>query len=196
VRIPPAAGGFVGSSTGLVYNASSEFQVGGWRSIFIFDTLDGTISGWAPQSDLQSAIVAVDNSANKSSYTALAITNKPSGNMLFAVDNANNKVEMYDGTFTWKGNFEADPAIPAGFSASGIRDINGTVFVSFAANSGGPGGFIDLYREDGTLIGPFGKGGAPLNQPWGFALAPSNFGPLSNTILVSNNTNAGTINGF
>jgi uncharacterized protein (TIGR03118 family) len=38
--------------------------------------------------------------------------------------------------------------------------------------------------------------GAPLNQPWGFAVAPSNFGPLSNTLLVSNNTNNGTIHGF
>ena len=38
--------------------------------------------------------------------------------------------------------------------------------------------------------------GAPLNQPWGIALAPRNFGPLSNTLLISNNTNSGTINAF
>jgi uncharacterized protein (TIGR03118 family) len=38
--------------------------------------------------------------------------------------------------------------------------------------------------------------GKPLNQPWGFAVAPSNFGPLSGTLLISNNTNSGTINGF
>jgi uncharacterized protein (TIGR03118 family) len=38
--------------------------------------------------------------------------------------------------------------------------------------------------------------GAPLNQPWGVAMAPSNFGTLSNMLLVSNNTNSGTINGF
>jgi uncharacterized protein (TIGR03118 family) len=77
----------------------------------------------------------------------------------------------------------------------GIRDINGTVYVSFAANNGGPGGFIDTYKEDGTLIANFAQG-FPLNQPWGFAMAPANFGPLSNTLLVSNNTNTGTINGF
>jgi len=35
-----------------------------------------------------------------------------------------------------------------------------------------------------------------LAQPWGFAVAPKNFGPLSNALLVSNNTNFGTINGF
>jgi uncharacterized protein (TIGR03118 family) len=93
------------------------------------------------------------------------------------------------------GTFQPDSSIPSGFSVFGIRDINGTVFVSFAANNGGPGGFIDTYKEDGTLIGTFAKGFL-LNQPWGFALAPANFGPLSNTLLVSNNTNTGTINAF
>ena len=52
-----------------------------------------------------------------------------------------------------------------------------------------------MYKEDGTLIGNLAKG-LPLNQAWGLALAPANFGPLSNTILVSNNTNTGTINAF
>jgi hypothetical protein len=32
--------------------------------------------------------------------------------------------------------------------------------------------------------------GTPLNQPWDFALAPANFGTLSSTLLVSNNTSA------
>jgi len=36
----------------------------------------------------------------------------------------------------------------------------------------------------------------PLNQPWGIALAPSDFGPLSDTLLIRNNTNSGSINGF
>ena len=35
-----------------------------------------------------------------------------------------------------------------------------------------------------------------LNQAWGIALAPSDFGPLSNTLLISNNSVDGTINGF
>jgi uncharacterized protein (TIGR03118 family) len=36
-----------------------------------------------------------------------------------------------------------------------------------------------------------------LNQPWGFAAAPKNFGPFSNTLLISNNINKnGTINAF
>lgn len=37
--------------------------------------------------------------------------------------------------------------------------------------------------------------GNPLNQPYGFAIASNDFGPLSNTLFISNNTNSGTING-
>jgi len=197
VSVPAASGLPVGQPTGIVVNPSTsgEFAIQSQPSIFIFDSLDGTISAWAPGVSLFSAQLVIDNSASKASYTALAITNNPSGNSLFAVDQANNQVDIYDGTFALKGTFAADPSIPSGFSAFGIRDINGTVYVAFAANDGGPGGFIDTYKEDGTLIGTFAKG-APLNQPWGFALAPANFGPLSNTLLVSNNTDTGTINGF
>lgn len=197
VSIPAAAGLPVGQPTGVVFNPSTsgEFPVAGSQAPFIFDSLDGVIAAWAPAAGPFVAHIVADNSGSKASYTALAITNKPSGNFLYAVDNANNVVDIYDGTWTLTGTFAADPSIPSDFSAFGIRDINGTVYVSFAANNGGPGGFIDTYNEDGTLIGTFAQG-SRLNQPWGFAVAPANFGPLSNTLLVSNNTNTGTINGF
>jgi uncharacterized protein (TIGR03118 family) len=197
VSVPAAAGMPVGQPTGIVFNPSTsgEFAVQGQQAIFIFDSLDGTISAWARGVSPFSAQLVKDNSANKDSYTALAVTNHPSGNSLFVVDNANNVVDIYDGNFSLKGTFAPDNTIPSGFSVFGIRDINGTVYVSFAANNGGPGGFIDTYKEDGTLIGTFAEG-FPLNQPWGFAVAPADFGPLSNTLLVSNNTNTGTINAF
>ena len=198
VSIPAAPGIPVGSPTGMVFNPSTsgEFPVGGAQSVFIFDTLDGTVSGWAPSAGQFAAHIAVDNSGNKASYSGLAITNKPSGNFLFAVDNANNVVDIYDGTWTLTGTFAPDPRVPTGFSVNGIRDINGTVYVAFAANNGGGGGFVDTYREDGTLVGTFAQG-FPLNQPWGFAMAPANFGKLSNMLLVSNNVdNVGTINAF
>jgi len=192
VSVPPNAKGFVGQPTGIVINSSTEFQVNGSAAIFIFDTLDGTISAWSPAANLKSAIVIADNSTSGASYTALAITNKASGNSLFAVDNANNAVDIYDGTFTWKGTFATDPAVPGGMAAFGISDINGVVFVAYAPTNEGPGGYIDMYKEDGTLIGPFTQG-LPLNQPWGFAVAPKNFGPLSNALLISNNNDHGTI---
>jgi len=192
VSIPPSAKKFVGQPTGQVFNGSKEFQIQGSPALFIFDTLDGTISAWSFAVNPKSAIVVADNSANGASYTGLAITNLPSGTSLFAVDNANAKIDIYDGTFTWKGSFAADPAVPSGMAPFGIRDINGTVWVSWAKPDGRAGGYVDLYKEDGTLIGPF-TWDSHLNQPWGFAVAPPNFGRLSNAVLISNNNNEGTI---
>ena len=190
----PSAGDGPGSPTGIVFNNPSdgEFQVQGWSSIFLFATLDGTISGWAPQSNPNAAIIAVQTP--HAVYTGLAITSHASGNVLFAVDNANNKVDIYDGNFHLVKSF-TDTTLPAGFAPFGIQDFGGLVYVAFAGNAGAPGGFIDIYSEDGTLLEQL-AGGAPLNQPWGLAIAPKNFGPLSNTLLVSNNTNSGTINAF
>lgn len=190
-----------GSPTGIVYNGSPEFQVGGWSSIFLFATLDGTISGWTFQTNLNEAVLAVDNSPSKAVYTGLAITSRASGNLLYAADMANNKIDVYDGNFNPVVNPGAftDPNIPAGFSVFGIQDINGEVYVTYASTTGGSGGFVDEYTEAGVLVSKTKPliSGLPLNQPWGIAAAPKNFGPLSNTLLVSNNINKnGTINAF
>jgi uncharacterized protein (TIGR03118 family) len=196
VSIPSANGKGTGSPTGIVFNGNGGFDVGGWSSFFLFATLDGTISGWAPQSNPNAAIIGVNNSSSAAVYTGLAITNNASApNFLFAADNWNNKIDMYDESFTLVSSF-TDATVPAGFSVFGIQDIDGLVFVSYAAQNGGPGGYIDIYSESGAFLKRLAEG-SPLNQPWGFAAAPTNFGPLSNTLLISNNINVnGTINAF
>jgi uncharacterized protein (TIGR03118 family) len=79
VVVPAFNGSSGGTPTGIVYNGSQEFNVQGWPSIFLFATLDGTISG-APQSNPTQAIVAVNNWASGAVYTGLAITGYASGN--------------------------------------------------------------------------------------------------------------------
>lgn len=192
VFIPTAGGDGPGTPTGIVFNGSSDFKIKGSVPFFLFATLDGTISGWAPAVNPNAALIAVTTPG--ASYTALAITSKSSGNFLFAVDNAGKKVDIYDGTFKLTNSF-TDATVPAGFAPFGIQDFGGLVYVSFASSTGKAGGFIDIFGEDGTLLKQLANGG-PLNQAWGFAIAPKNFGPFSNTLLVSNNTNSGTINSF
>ncbi|MGH9500515.1 MAG: TIGR03118 family protein [Terriglobales bacterium] len=195
VIVPAENGLYGGSPTGIVANSANEFLVKGWPSYFIFATLDGTISGWSPISNPTEAIIAVDNSSTGASYTGLAITNRPSGNMIYAADTANGKVDMYDGNFHLVKSF-TDPSLPKNAVPFGIQDIKGKLLVAYCDASGGPGGVIDVFTEDGTFVKHF-TSGAPLNQPWGMALAPGNFGPLSNTLLVSNNLDVvGDINGF
>jgi uncharacterized protein (TIGR03118 family) len=191
VVVPPATGSGPGSPTGIVYNGSTEFKIDSWTSVFLFATLDGTIQGWSDFNPSASLIAVTTSGA---SYTGLAITSKTSGNSLFAADAANNKVDIYDGNFNLVSTF-TDPSVPAGFAPFGIQDINGKVYVSYAATNGGPGGYIDIISEAGILEKHFAHG-KPLNQPWGFAVAPANFGPLSNTLLITNNATVGNINGY
>ena len=194
VIVPSASGAGPGSPTGIVFNGSSDFQVQGWPAIFLFASLDGTISGWAPQSNPNEAIIAVNNSSSNAMYTGLAVTSKASGNFIYAADLNNNKVDMFDGSFNLVGSF-TDPNLPAGYAPFNVQDIGGLLYVAFAQADEAPGGYVDIFQEDGTFVRTLAQG-KPLNQPWGFAVAPKNFGKLSNTLLVSNNTNGGTINAF
>jgi len=194
VIIPSANGTSPGTPTGIVYNGSHEFQINGWASVFMFATLDGTISGWSSFSPA-AAIIAVDNSASDAIYTGLAITHHTSNNYIYAADSWNNKVDVYDGNFNFVSSF-TDSSVPAGFTPFGIQDIDGDIYVAFAATSGGPGGYIDIFTESGKLVKRLAHG-KPLNQPWGFAVAPKNFGPVSNSLLITNNVDSGgTINAF
>jgi uncharacterized protein (TIGR03118 family) len=153
VQIPTAGADGPGSPTGIVFNGSQDFQVQGWPAIFLFATLDGTISGWAPQSNPNAAIVAVTTPG--AVYTGLANTSDSSGNFLLAADNANNKVDVFDGTFKLVNSF-TDTTLPAGFAPFGIQDFGGLVYVSFASSSGASGGYIDIYSEGGHLAEAIG----------------------------------------
>lgn len=184
-----------GTPTGIVFNGTTDFQVENTPSVFIFATLDGTISAWAPGVNANQATLMKDNSVNHAMYTGLAISNNPPGqNFLYAADNTNNHVDMLDTNFNIVNSF-GDPNIPANFSVFGIQDINGLVYVTYAIPNGGAGGFVDVFTEQGKFVKTLVQG-LPLNQAWGMTLAPPNFGPLSNTLLVSNNAIEGTINGF
>jgi uncharacterized protein (TIGR03118 family) len=191
VIIPTSSGTGTGSPTGMVYNGSTEFKIMNWTSAFMFSTLDGTISGWS-NFEPNNALIGVRQAG--AVYTGLAITSKTSGNFIFAADNANNKVDVYDGSFNLVKSF-TDSTIPAGFAPFGIQDIAGQVYVTYASTSGAAGGYIDIFGEDGTFVKRFAQG-KPLNQPWGLAVAPKNFGTLSGALLVSNNTSTGGINGY
>jgi uncharacterized protein (TIGR03118 family) len=201
VNIPWASGQTQGTPTGIVFNGSlnpAEFVVKengmSGQAIFLFAALDGTISGWSPGVDRTHAIIAVDNSASGAVYTGLAITHRDSGNFLYAADTANNQVDVYDGSFTLVKTL-TDANIPAGFAVYGIQDINHKLYVTFASTGNAPGGFIDVFAENGQFLKQLASG-APLNQPWGLALAPANFGPFGNALLVGNNTPNGLINAF
>jgi uncharacterized protein (TIGR03118 family) len=129
-------------------------------------------------------------------YSGLAIaTNQEGQTLLYAADDGpNRRVDVFDGTFTLVKSFD-DPAIPQGFTPYGIQTINGNIWVTFTALNKAQGGFVDVFDTAGNLVKHFAAHG-PLHSPWGIALAPADFGPMSNAILISNNISRGRINAF
>jgi hypothetical protein len=63
----------------------------------------------------------------------------------YAADFNNNKIDVYDGTFTYVKSF-TDPKIPKGFVVFNVQDI-GKLYVAYVSASGGGGGYIDIFSE-------------------------------------------------
>ncbi len=193
VTIPPAGGG---APTGVVFNSGTSF--GG--SHFIFATENGTIAAWSSGT---SAVAEVPSSVG-SVYKGLAIGNNGSGNLLYATNFGNDRIDVFDGNFnltTVPGGFQ-DSNIPAGFAPFNIENINGNLYVTYAMQDtahhddvAGPGnGFVDVFDTNGHLLQRLSAHGA-LNSPWGLALAPSAFGAFSGDLLIGN-FGDGTINAY
>lgn len=201
VQIPTPASAGGGNPTGIVYNASSAFVVQkagvSGPSRFLFATEDGVIAGWAPNVDGTHAIVAVDHSMQDGAiYKALALSAGGNGQLLYATDFHNAKVDVFDGSFqpaTLPAGAFADSGLPAGFAPFGIQAIGGDIYVTYAKQDAdgedeiaGPGlGYVDVYGPDGRLLYRLASRGN-LNAPWGVALAPAGFGHLGNTVLIAN----------
>lgn len=175
----PSASKRHGTPTGIVYNSTTDFQVsrGGHSgpAMFIFDTVDGTISGWNASVNANTAIMTVNNSSSGASYTGLAIGASKGANFIYAADHKNNKVDMYDGAFTLVKSF-TDPNLPAGSAPFNVQTIGGQLFVAFTIPK--QGGAVDIFDMAGNMIKSF-TSGSELKAPWGLARAPSNFGPAS-----------------
>ena len=209
ITVPASASqplGPVGHPTGVVYNPTSDFVISAHGKSaparLIFDTLDGTISGWNPVVDPTHAILMVDNDAagHPAVYTGLDIAQNSHGqNVLYAADILNDRVEMLDGGFHAFGSF-TDPSV-TGFGAWQVEDVNGRLFVTFGTFPPPYGGVVDIFDTDGNLLTPNhfaanAPGAGPLENPWAIVQAPPNFGAFSNDLLIGNVEGAGNINVF
>jgi uncharacterized protein (TIGR03118 family) len=189
-----------GGPTGTVFNGNAtEFVVSqngkSAAARFLFATEAGTILGWSPTVAATTAVVGADRSSAGAVYKGLAITN----DRLYATDFHNAHVDVFDATFkqvTTTGGF-SDPKVPKGFAPFGIQALGGSVFVTYAKQDAAakddvavPGqAYVDEYTPDGQLVARVvnsGKKNAPLNAPWGLAMAPADFGPFGGDLLVGN----------
>jgi uncharacterized protein (TIGR03118 family) len=168
-------------------------------ALFIFDTLDGLIVGWSRTVNVTHGVVAADRSSARAVYTGLAIA-APAGSPYLYAANSAGKVDVFDSTFALVNSFAADPE-PGPFTPYGLQTIGNKLYVTYASPTA-PGGTLDVCNLDTSATAPrcrrLGASfQAPfiLNGPWGLALAPHNFGVLSNKLLVGNLAD-GHINAF
>jgi uncharacterized protein (TIGR03118 family) len=208
VTIPPSKTTGVtgtGTPTGTVYNGTTGFAVAsGDPAAFIFDTLDGTISGWNHTVNATEAQVMVDNSATGAVYTGLAIGTNGSNTYLYAANFNSGAIEVYDSNYnpvTLTNAFQ-DSNLPAGYAPFNIQNLAGNLYVAYALQNtdknfavlGAGDGYVDVYSTAGSLMDRLISGGH-LNAPWGLAIASSGFGDYANDLLVGN-FGDGTVNVF
>jgi uncharacterized protein (TIGR03118 family) len=213
VTIPPADSKKTptGTPTGTIFNGSqTDFLMApGKPALFLFSTIDGTISGWNPGVAATLAVIVAKNT-DGSSYTGLTsafINGKP---FLYAANFNKGRVDVYDDAFHLvqlskehfnqdssngdghpAGNPFVDEQLPHGYVPFNVQAIGNDIVVTYALHeegsqfeTDGPGlGFVDIYSSTGQLLQRL-EHGDWLNAPWGVALAPLDFGRFSHDLLI------------
>ena len=209
VKVPAPNGvASISAPTGTVANGTTGFQVtsGGTTgpSLFLFDTEDGTISGW--NGNGTNATLAVDNSMGGAGavYKGLALLTNGANTFLLAANFRAPALEVYDANFKLTqlaGSF-LDPTLPAGFTPFGVHVIGTQVVIAYAMQDAAkhdpvnaPGnGFVSLFDNNGNFVRRVISNGK-LNSPWGVVMAPAGFGAFGGDLLVCS-FGDGTINAY
>jgi uncharacterized protein (TIGR03118 family) len=187
-----------GRPTGAVFNGNaSDFVVSengkSGAARFLFATEGGTIMGWSPTVNANTAVTGADRSGSGAIYKGIAIAN----DQLYATDFHNGRVDVFDKSFNLVPGGFSDPKIPKGYAPFGIQALGGNIFVTYARQDAAkkddvpaPGqGFVDEFTPNGVLVAQVvnsGKKNAPLNASWGLALAPPDFSVFAGDLLVGN----------
>jgi uncharacterized protein (TIGR03118 family) len=210
IVLPPPPGsprGTTSTPNGAIPNATGDFVIHfhgrSAPATALFSTEDGTIIGWNPRLSRRFGVVAADRSSAGAVYKLLAMGTSGRANYLYATDFHNGTVDVFDKNFArhtfFAGQF-TDPNAPAGFAPFGVKNVNGTLFVTYAKQDAarhddvaGPGnGFIDEFDTSGHFLMRFASGTAAggtltaLNSPIGMTLAPAGFGDFGGDLLVGN----------
>ena len=194
VTIPHTAQTPMGSPTGIVFNGSTDFAVAtGMPGIFIFASLDGTISAWNPGVNPNNAIQKVPGST-KTVLTGATIAQNGENLALYVADLEAGKITVYDTNFNLvKVDRDAfrDDHLPPGFAPFNVQNIGNNLYVTYAKQDktktfvdfGASLGFVDVFSPQGGLLMRLEHGDL-FNAPWGLTLAPSDFGTFSHKVIV------------
>jgi uncharacterized protein (TIGR03118 family) len=183
-----------------VFNNTTNFH----GDAFLFVSEDGTVSGWRGALGTNAEVLTVRSGAV---YKGVTLASTASGPRLLAANFSEAKVDVYDDNFQLVQL--SDPRAPAGYAPFNVQSIGRLVIVTFAKQDAdkeddvpGPGhGLIDVLDLSTQTFHRFATGTdaggrlAAIDSPWGVAIAPRNFGPHANQLLVGN-FGSGTIMAF
>jgi uncharacterized protein (TIGR03118 family) len=175
--------------TGMVFSKAREFD----GDAFVFASEQGTLAGWNP-SMYNQAVMRVDNSAKGAVYKGLTSASTPQGARLYAANFAQGTIDVFDQHYKpviASGQFK-DPQILGNYAPFNVKAMDGKIYVAYAEQSidkqnddGAVGhGYVDVFDYNGNLLKHLISNGV-LNSSWGMAIAPSDFGSMSNKLLVS-----------
>jgi uncharacterized protein (TIGR03118 family) len=193
VTIPATPPATVGSPTGIVFNGSNDFAVTTTNpAVFIFVSIDGTISAWNPTVNLNNAIQKVPGST-KSVLTGATIAQIGDKRFLYVADLEAGQITVYDTNFKAVELSETafQDHVPPGFAPFNIQNIGGNLYVAYAKQDkaktfvtfGAGLGFVNVFSPEGRFLMQL-QHGSWFNAPWGLALAPSDFGTFSHKVIV------------
>jgi len=179
-----------GSVTGVSFsNIAGSFN----GDAFLFDSEDGTVSGWrgALGTNAENLVLADPNNV----YKGIAVANIGGNGYAYLANFHTGNIDVLKGNPgapDLTGKF-LDPNLPAGYAPFDVQNLDGTLYVTYAVQDGAghddvPGlgnGIVDKFDLQGNLIERLVTNGA-LNSPWGLALAPAGFGDLGGDLLVGN----------
>jgi uncharacterized protein (TIGR03118 family) len=213
----PGPAGAQGTPTGVAFNGGSGFlitqgDITNAPAKFIFGTDNGVISAWTERKNPDGsfnwpsqALAVIDRSADGVQFFGVGVDGL--GGRLYAANFGTNPgMLVYDAQFN-DITASAGFANPFGqsYQPFNVQVLGTSVFVTYALwdsegeESAGVGqGRVAEFLTDGRLVRTWGSSANPghgLNAPWGLAMAPSNFGALSNHLLVGN-FGDGTVSAF
>jgi uncharacterized protein (TIGR03118 family) len=179
-----------GSVTGVSFsNLAGSFN----GDTFIFDSEDGTVSGWRGALGTAAETLVTGSTANV--YKGLTDATIGGVEYAYLANFRSGAIDVLKGDTAappLTGNF-TDPNLPMGYAPFGVQNLGGILYVTYAVQDSAKhddvpavgNGIVDAFDLQGNLIRRLVTNGA-LNSPWGLALAPADFGDVGGDLLVGN----------
>ncbi len=197
VNIPQWDGSSGGSPSGIVFNGTSDFQLGtGLPAFFLFATEDGTIQGWNPKVDLANTVIKI-NGWPDAVYKGLALGSANGANYIYAANFRAGKVDVFNANFqphSFGSQAFVDNTLPRNFSPFNVANIQGMMVVTYAIPdqarhddvAGEGNGYVRVFDTQGNLLMRLPHV-SQLDSPWAIVQAPpKGMGSFSGKLLIGN----------